>query len=72
LYRNSYLQNGPEGMNGKIMCETCHNSTHAEWPSMRSVDNQLPMNLQGLPTYIRRCTACHQSEGGGIHGNTGG
>jgi hypothetical protein len=72
LYRNSYLQNGPEGMNGRIMCETCHNSTHAEWPSMRNVDNRLPVNVQGLPTYIRRCSACHQPEGGGIHGNAGG
>ena len=72
LYRNSYLANGPEGMNRKIMCETCHNSPHAEWPSMRSVDNQLPLAVQGMPTYIKRCTACHQSESGGIHGNVGG
>ena len=32
LYRNSYLANGPEGMNGnKIQCESCHGSPHAEW-----------------------------------------
>lgn len=59
-------------MNGKIMCETCHNSPHAEWPSMRKVDNLLPIAVQNMPTYIKRCVACHQTESGGIHGNVGG
>ena len=72
LYRNSYLTNGPEGMNGKIMCEDCHNSPHAEWPSLKKVDNAIPLRVQGMATYIQRCTVCHQNEDGGIHGNTGG
>jgi hypothetical protein len=72
LYRDSYLKNGPESMNGFIMCESCHNSPHAEWPSMKAVDNALPLRVQGLPTFIKRCTACHGGESGRIHGNTGG
>ena len=72
LYRNSYLANGPEGMNGKIMCESCHGSPHAEWPSLKGVDNALPLRVQGLATFIKKCTACHGGESGGIHGNTGG
>jgi hypothetical protein len=72
LYRNSYLQNGPEGMNGFIMCESCHGSPHAEWPSMERRDNLLPLHVQGLASYIQKCTVCHQMEGGGIHGNTSG
>ena len=47
LYRNSYLANGPENMNGFIMCEDCHNSPHAEWRSTKSIDNQVPLQLQG-------------------------
>ena len=72
LYRNSYLANGPENMNGFIMCESCHSSPHAEWPSKLAVDNALPRRVQGLPTFIKRCTACHGGERGRIHGNTGG
>jgi hypothetical protein len=71
LYRNSYLMNGPEGMNAKIRCESCHNSTHAEWPSSKGIDNALPKYVQGLATWIKTCTVCHQGEGGGIHGNAG-
>ena len=60
LYRNSYLANGPEDMNGKkIQCESCHGSPHAEWRSTKSIDNQVPLNLQGLATYIQRCNTCH-------------
>ena len=69
LYRNSYLTNGPEGMNGKlIQCESCHGSPHAEWRSTKSVDNQVPLQLQGLATFIKRCSACHGDAGGRIHG----
>jgi hypothetical protein len=72
LYRNSYLKNGPEGMNGFIMCESCHGSPHAEWSSKLAVDNALPLRVQGLPTFIKRRTVCHGGERGRIHGNTGG
>ena len=67
LYRNSYLMNGPEGMNGKIMCEACHNSPHAEWASTKSVDNAEPLRLQGMATYIKKCGVCHKGASGRIH-----
>jgi hypothetical protein len=73
LYRNSFLANGPEDMNGKkIQCESCHGSPHAEWRSTKSIDNQVPLTLQGLATYIQRCSACHSEGGGRIHGGGGG
>jgi hypothetical protein len=73
LYRNSYLANGPEGMNGKkIQCESCHGSPHAEWPSTKSIDNQVPLTLQGLASFIQRCSTCHGGESGHIHGGGGG
>jgi hypothetical protein len=69
LYRNSYLTNGPEDMNGKlIQCESCHGSPHAEWRSTKSIDNQVPLQLQGLVTFIKRCSACHGDASGRIHG----
>ena len=68
LYRNSYLLNGPEDMNGKlIQCESCHGSPHAEWRSTKSIDNQVPLQLQGVATYIKRCSACHGDASGRIH-----
>lgn len=68
LYRNSYLLNGPEDMNGKrIQCESCHGSPHAEWRSTKSIDNQVPLQLQGAATYIKRCSACHGDASGRIH-----
>ena len=68
LYRNSYLRNGPEDMNGKVIqCEMCHGSPHAEWRSTRSVDNQVPLTLQGKATFVYRCTACHGDARGRIH-----
>ncbi len=69
LYRDSYLANGPEGMN-VVLCESCHNSPHAEWRSSRAVDNAEPLKLQGLATYIKRCAVCHPGRGK-VHGNQG-
>ena len=67
LYRNSYLANGPEDMNGKlIQCESCHGSPHAEWRSTKSIDNQVPLQLQGAATFIKRCSACHGDASGRI------
>ncbi len=73
LYRNSYLANGPEGMNGKkIQCESCHGSPHAEWRSTKAIDNAEPIYLQGVAGFIKKCTACHGGERGHIHGGGGG
>lgn len=63
LYRESYLQNGPDGMNGFITCETCHNGPHAEWPSTLELDNKIPMKLIGVPDFINKCSACHEPKG---------
>ena len=72
LYRNSYLLNGPEAMNGNITCETCHNSPHAEWPSTLELDNKIPIQIYGEPDFIRKCSACHEPKGEiKIHGYKG-
>jgi hypothetical protein len=60
LYRNSYLiNNSNPQMNGIILCESCHNSPHAEWVSTNPKDNLLPESLLGYTSYINRCTVCH-------------
>jgi hypothetical protein len=63
LYHNSYLMNGPDEMNETILCLSCHNSPHAEWPSTLAVDNSVPINVIGKPDFINKCTACHQGSG---------
>jgi hypothetical protein len=64
LYRNSYLQNSPcIEMNNLILCESCHNSPHAEWKSANAKDNLLPIKLLGYASYINKCTVCHQGSG---------
>lgn len=64
LYRNSYLlNNANDEMNGFILCESCHNSPHAEWKSANLKDNLLPMRLLGYPNYIDKCTVCHEGTG---------
>lgn len=64
LYRNSYLMNGPdEEMNNRILCESCHNSTHAEWVSSQPIDNRLPASLLGYASYIDQCRVCHSGSG---------
>ncbi len=70
LYRMSYLENGPEDMNGFILCEGCHNGTHAEWKSTLAVDNEVPLYLQGTAGPIGTCTVCHRGSGQ-IHGGGG-
>lgn len=67
LYRNSYLVNGPDDMNGKIECKSCHNSAHSEWPSTLALDNVIPVQLYGRPDFIRECSACHKGAGK-LHG----
>ena len=71
LYRQSYLSNGPEDMNGFILCESCHNGTHAEWPTSRAIDAAVPRYLEGDNGPIHKCKVCHQGSGH-IHGGGGG
>lgn len=60
LYRNSLLVNAPDPkMNGKIYCEGCHNSTHAEFDSTNPADNGIPKQLQGDSYWIWNCYVCH-------------
>jgi hypothetical protein len=70
LYRLSYLVNGPEDMNGLILCESCHNGTHSEWKSTLAVDNSIPLYLQGKAGPISQCSVCH-SGSGKMHGGGG-
>jgi len=63
---------------GKMQCEACHNSTHAEYTSQPSAngnqvnDNLQAINTQGYAAAIRECTVCHttmpNSADGGPHG----
>jgi hypothetical protein len=39
-------------MNGYITCETCHNSTHAEWPSTLELDNKIPIKFMANLTLL--------------------
>ncbi len=64
LYINSYLINHTNSkMNEIILCTSCHNSPHAEWKSSNQLDNLLPTNLLGYPSYIDKCTVCHDGTG---------
>jgi hypothetical protein len=60
---------------GGVMCEGCHNSTHAVWPNQqtRANDNIAAMQLQGHTGTLIECTACHAAGSlgrtlGGPHG----
>jgi hypothetical protein len=55
---------------GGVMCEGCHNSTHAEWPSARSEDNANAVALQGTAGPLADCRVCHTvaPSGAGPHG----
>ena len=46
---------------GGIMCEGCHNSTHAVWPNQNPFanDNIAANQIQGHTGSIMECTACH-------------
>jgi hypothetical protein len=60
LFRNSVLTNTPgTRMNGKLYCEGCHNSTHAEFTSTNTSDNIIPQQLQGDNYWIWNCYVCH-------------
>ena len=63
---------------GKVQCEACHNSTHAEYTNIPAAngnqvnDNLQAMKAQGYAAAIRECTVCHTSMpntiNGGPHG----
>lgn len=55
LYR---VSNG----HGGLFCESCHGSTHAEWPSANpnANDNVAANQLQGHSGYIAECQVCHE------------
>ncbi len=64
LYQDSYLiNNASSEMNGIIQCESCHNSSHAEWKSTNPADNLLPIRLLGYASFINKCTVCHEGKG---------
>ncbi len=63
---------------GKLQCEACHGSTHAEFTSKPSAsgnqvnDNLRAVQAQGYAAAIRECKVCHasvpQTNTGGPHG----
>jgi hypothetical protein len=62
LYRNSVLLNAPEDMGGKIYCEACHNSTHAELTTSNPADPTIPQKFQGDTYWIWNCQVCHSGQ----------
>jgi hypothetical protein len=63
LYRNATGHGG-------VMCEACHHSTHAEWPSREPRDNANAIALQGHAGVLSDCRVCHgvTPAGAGPHG----
>ncbi|HUL51226.1 MAG TPA: PKD domain-containing protein, partial [Candidatus Nitrosotalea sp.] len=57
---------------GRLKCEACHGSTHAELLSSQPNDNLQSQELQGIPGTLINCTACHTNTPtpatGGPHG----
>ena len=47
---------------GGLFCESCHGSTHAEWPTANpnANDNIPASQLQGHSGYIAECQTCHE------------
>jgi hypothetical protein len=55
---------------GGVMCEGCHNSTHADVPTQVPADNSNNLLLQGRTGVLSDCTVCHRVNpaGAGPHG----
>jgi hypothetical protein len=57
---------------GGLQCEACHNSTHAEYPSLHANDNIQSLQIQGQAGTISNCVSCHSGQpatiNGGPHG----
>ena len=69
LFRLSGNKDGSGKGHGGIMCEGCHGSTHAIWPSAKpnANDNIAAKQIQGHAGTITECVSCHKS---GSLGNT--
>jgi hypothetical protein len=63
LYRNSRGHGG-------LYCAACHNSTHAELPSVQPRDAVQVLRVQNEAIFIRNCAVCHTTPptGPGPHG----
>ncbi len=44
---------------GALACESCHGSTHAEFPASHGNDNIQSQNLQGHAGVLVECESCH-------------
>jgi len=57
---------------GGLYCEACHNSTHAEFPSIDTNDNITCIQHQGYIGPLAQCESCHHTQpstvNGGPHG----
>ncbi len=57
---------------GGLYCESCHGSTHAEFPSVDANDNLTSIQHQGHVGMLVECDACHGTQpntvSGGPHG----
>lgn len=57
---------------GGLQCESCHGSTHAEFPTSIANDNVQSIALQGHSGTLSECSTCHAtvptSTNGGPHG----
>jgi hypothetical protein len=58
LFRNSFGHGG-------VMCEGCHNSTHADVPARDDQDNANSVALQGYAGPLKNCAVCHGVLGDG-------
>lgn len=69
LFRLSGNKDGSDKGHGGVMCEGCHGSTHAIWPSavVNSNDNIAAKQIQGHAGTVTECVSCHKS---GSLGNT--
>ena len=49
---------------GGVMCEGCHNSTHAIWPNQNPFanDNIASLQLQGHNGTLTECSTCHGNQ----------
>jgi hypothetical protein len=57
---------------GSVACESCHGSTHAEFPTTQANDNVQSRNIQGHSGMLVECNTCHVippvTTNGGPHG----
>ncbi|HEX6828080.1 MAG TPA: hypothetical protein VF104_03775, partial [Burkholderiales bacterium] len=62
LYRMSTDNHGAANGGGSgLLCQSCHGSTHAEWPNADAAanDNLAATQLQGHSGHIADCRTCH-------------